>query len=290
MIINSEQVKLLRVKTGAGMMDCKKALEDSVGDMEKAIDYLRKKGSATAQKRADKAVKEGVIVTRVSGDNKLGVLVEVNCETDFVARGNDFVEFANTVAQVLEQKHPSTFEELLESVTTDGKTITTHLNDLVGKIGEKIEIRRFKTLQSNNGFISAYTHLGSKIGVLVEFGGDAVINAQTGRDIAMQIAAMNPQFIGRDQVTIDIIQRELEIYRTQAKNEGKPEQVIERIANGKLEKFYQEVCLLEQTFIKDSGKTIKDTINEAGGNLTLKQFERFHLGEEKNKIKKVLIL
>ncbi|MDI6779913.1 MAG: translation elongation factor Ts [Bacteroidota bacterium] len=281
MIINSEQVKLLRVKTGAGMMDCKKALEDSVGDMEKAIDYLRKKGAATAQKRADKAVKEGVIVTRVSGDNKLGVLVEVNCETDFVARGNDFVEFANTVAQVLEQKHPSTFEELLESVTTDGKTITTHLNDLVGKIGEKIEIRRFKTLQSNDGFISAYTHLGSKIGVLVEFGGDAVINAQTGRDIAMQIAAMNPQFIGRDQVTIDIIQRELEIYRTQAKNEGKPEQVIERIANGKLEKFYQEVCLLEQTFIKDSGKTIKDIINEAGGNLTLKQFERFHLGEEK---------
>ncbi|MBU1298128.1 MAG: translation elongation factor Ts [Bacteroidetes bacterium] len=281
MIINSEQVKLLRVKTGAGMMDCKKALEDSVGDMEKAIDYLRKKGAATAQKRADKAVKEGVIVTRVSGDNKLGVLVEVNCETDFVARGNDFVEFANTVAQVLEQKNPSTFEELLESVTTDGKTITTHLNDLVGKIGEKIEIRRFKTLQSNDGFISAYTHLGSKIGVLVEFGGDAVINAQTGRDIAMQIAAMNPQFIGRDQVTIDIIQRELEIYRTQAKNEGKPEQVIERIANGKLEKFYQEVCLLEQTFIKDSGKTIKDIINEAGGNLTLKQFERFHLGEEK---------
>lgn len=284
MIINSEQVKLLRGKTGAGMMDCKKALEDSAGDMEKAIDYLRKKGAATAQKRADKAVKEGVIVTRVSGDNKLGVLLEVNCETDFVARGNDFVEFANSVAQVLEQKHPSTIEELLESVTTDGKTITAHLNDLVGTIGEKIEIRRFKTLKSNDGFISAYTHLGSKIGVLVEFGGDAVINAQTGRDIAMQVAAMNPQFIGRDQVTIDIIQRELEIYRTQAKNEGKPEQVIERIANGKLEKFYQEVCLPEQTFIKDSGKTIKDIINEAGGNLTLKQFERFHLGEEKNKI------
>ncbi len=281
MIINSEQVKLLRIKTGAGMMDCKKALEDSAGDIEKAIDYLRKKGAATAQKRADKAVKEGLIVTRVSSNNKLGVIVEVNCETDFVARGNDFVEFANSVAQMLEQKQFSTIEGLLESVNTNGNTLAAHLNNLIGKVGEKIEIRRFKTLKSDSGFISAYTHLGNKIGVLVEFGGDVLINAQTGRDIAMQVAAMNPLFISREQVTIDIIQRELEIYRTQAKNENKPEQVIEKIANGKLEKFYQEVCLLEQTFIKDSGKTIKDIINEAGGNLTLKKFERFHLGEEK---------
>jgi elongation factor Ts len=251
MAITSEQVKLLRDKTGAGMMDCKKALGESAGDMDKAIEYLRKKGAATAQKRADRVAKEGIIVTKVSNDNKLGIILEINCETD------------------------------LDMGAADNNKISTHLNDLMAKIGEKLDVRRFIVLKTNDGLISAYTHLGNKIGVLVELSLDADTYKQIGRDFAMQVAAMNPQYVSRDQVSIDVIQHELEIYRTQAKNESKPEQVVEKIANGKLEKFYQEVCLTEQIFIKDSGKTVKDVLSEAGNNLTLKKFERFHLGEEK---------
>jgi len=281
MAITSEQVKLLRDKTGAGMMDCKKALGESAGDMDKAIEYLRKKGAATAQKRADRVAKEGIIVTKVSNDNKLGIILEINCETDFVARGDDFVNFANLTADVVIKNQPKSVEQLLDMGAADNNKISTHLNDLMAKIGEKLDVRRFVVLKTNDGLISAYTHLGNKIGVLVELSLDTDTYKQIGRDFAMQVAAMNPQYVSRDQVSIDVIQHELEIYRTQAKNEGKPEQVVEKIANGKLEKFYQEVCLTEQIFIKDSGKTVKDVLSEAGSNLTLKKFERFHLGEEK---------
>lgn len=282
MAITSEQVKLLRDKTGAGMMDCKKALEESAGDTNKAIDYLRKKGAATAQKRADKVAKEGIIITKVSDDKKLGIILEINCETDFVARGNDFVNFSNLAADTIIKNQPATPEQLLQTNADDNKNISAHLNDLMAKIGEKIDVRRFAVMKTNDGHISGYTHLGNKIGVLVELNPDTDKADQIGRDIAMQVAAMNPQFVSRDQIMIDVIQRELEIYRTQAKNEGKPDQVVEKIANGKLEKFYQEVCLTEQIFIKDSGKTVKDVLSEAGNNLTLKKFERFHLGEDKN--------
>lgn len=282
MAITSEQVKLLRDKTGAGMMDCKKALEESAGDTDKAIDYLRKKGAATAQKRADKVAKEGIIITKVSNDNKLGIILEINCETDFVARGNDFVNFSSLTADVIIKNQPATPEQLLQTNADDNKNISAHLNDLMAKIGEKIDVRRFTVMKTNDGHISGYTHLGNKIGVLVELNPDTDKAEQIGRDIAMQVAAMNPQFVSRDQIMIDVIQRELEIYRTQAKNEGKPDQVVEKIANGKLEKYYQEVCLTEQIFIKDSGKTVKDVLSEAGNNLTLKKFERFHLGEDKN--------
>jgi elongation factor Ts len=280
MAITSEQVKLLRDKTGAGMMDCKKALTESAGDLEKAIEYLRKKGAATTQKRADKAAKEGIIVTNVSSDAKTAIIVEVNCETDFVARGNDFVNFANLTGNVVMNHKPSTVEQLMDLTASDNKKVSAHLNDMMAKIGEKLDVRRFSILSTDDGLISAYTHLGNKIGVLVELNSASDKAKQIGRDIAMQVAAMNPQFISRDQVSIEVIQRELEIYRTQAKNEGKPDIVVEKIANGKLEKFYQEVCLSEQIFIKDSGKTVKDVLNDAGENLILKRFVRFHLGEE----------
>lgn len=281
MAVTSEQVKLLREKTGAGMMDCKKALEESNGDFEKAIEYLRKKGAATAQKRADRSTKEGIVVTRVDENNTLGVILEVNCETDFVARSKDFVDFANSTAELISVKKPENLTALLDLKNSDNISISQYLNDLMAKIGEKIEVRRYKILKSNNGYISSYTHMGSKIGVLVEFEGDPQKAELVGRDIAMQIAAMNPQFISRDQVSKDIIEREIEIYKTQARNEGKPEQVLEKIANGRLEKYFQEMCLYEQVFIKDPGKTIKDVITEAGGNLKLKQFERYQLGEIK---------
>jgi elongation factor Ts len=287
MEITSEVIKKLREKTGAGMMDCKRALEASNGDMEAAIEYLRKKGAAVAQKRADRSAKEGMIVTHVSADGKLGVIVEVNCETDFVGRSNDFTTFAGLVAEVVAKHRPATVEVLHGHTTSAGKKVIEHLNDLLAKVGEKVDVRRFEIVDSPDGVVSSYTHLGNKIGVLVEFSGlskdDCVKGA--GRDIAMQVAAMNPTVIGREQVDKTTVERELEIYRTQAKNEGKKEQVIERIATGKLEKFYQEVCLLEQTFIKDQGKTIKDVIQEtgkaAGTSPSIRRFIRFHLGEEK---------
>ncbi len=283
MEISSDMIKKLREKTGAGMMDCKRALEASGGDMEGAIEQLRKKGAATGQKRADRSAKEGVIVTRIGASGRTGVVVEVNCETDFVGRSEDFVSFGNVVAEAVERNRPQTLEQVLDLSSSDGKKISTLMSDLLSKVGEKIDIRRFAKFESSDGLIGAYTHLGNKIGVLAELVGvaDGMDATRVGRDIAMQVAAMNPTVIARDQVDKTLIERELEIYRTQAKNEGKPAQIVDKIAAGRLEKFYQEVCLLEQTFIKDSGKTIKDFLLESGGKtLAVKRFQRFHLGEE----------
>src|SRR5512140_652391 len=276
MEITSELIKKLRDQTGAGMMDCKRALESTGGDMNAAIEFLRKKGAAVAQKRADRSAKEGAIVTRVSSDGKTGVIVEVNSETDFVARSEDFVGFANAVAQAIEKAKPATIDQVAALPTQAGKKVSELQNDLLAKVGEKIDVKRFMLYQADAGSVGSYTHLGSKIGVLVEFtgleGADAAGGA--GRDVAMQVAAMNPMVITRDQVDKSILEREMEIYRTQAKNEGKPAQIVEKIATGRLEKFYQEVCLMEQIFIKDSGKTIKEYLQEvstkAGKPVTVK--------------------
>ncbi|MBI4535349.1 MAG: elongation factor Ts [Ignavibacteriae bacterium] len=286
MAITSEMIKKLRDKTGAGMMDCKRALEESGGDMDAAVEYLRKKGAAVGQKRADRVAKEGVIVTRVGVDGKSGVMVEVNCETDFVGRSEDFVGFANTLAGVIEKYGPATVGDLMSMEIPGGKKVSELMDDLLAKIGEKIDVRRFTLFQSDGGSISSYTHMGNKIGVLVELAGTGSDESSKtlGRDLAMQVAAMNPLCISRDQVDKAMVERELDIYRTQAKNESKPAQVIEKIASGRLEKFYQEICLLEQTFIKDSGKTVKDVIQEAGTKsgttISVRRFQRFHLGEE----------
>lgn len=286
MEITSELIKKLRDQTGAGMMDCKRALEATGGDMNAAIEYLRKKGAAVAQKRADRSAKEGAIITRVSSDGKSGVIVEVNSETDFVARSEDFITFANAVAQTIEKEKPASIDRVPGLSTQTGKKVSEMQNDLLAKVGEKIEVKRFALYQTEAGSVGSYTHLGSKIGVLVEFtgleGADAAGGA--GRDVAMQIAAMNPMVITRDQIDKSVIDHEMEIYQTQAKNEGKPAQIVDKIAAGRLEKFYQEVCLMEQIFIKDSGKTIKEYLQEAGSKtgktVTVKRFVRFHLGEE----------
>ncbi|MBI5474500.1 MAG: elongation factor Ts [Ignavibacteriae bacterium] len=280
MQITNEMIKNLREKTGAGMMDCKRALEAVGGDMNAAIEHLRKKGAAVSAKRSDRAAKEGMIVTRVTPNGKTGVVVEVNCETDFVGRSDDFVAFSNAVAETIEANLPTNTEALM-ALTAKGKKISEHLNDLLAKVGEKIEVRRFAIVDSPDGTVSAYTHLGHKIGVLVELAGlsaDAVASG-AGRDVAMQVAAMSPSVIKREQIDAESIERELDIYRTQAKNEGKKAEIVDKIAQGRLEKYYQEVVLLEQTFIKDSGKTIKDFL--AGlGPVTVKRFQRYHLGEE----------
>jgi elongation factor Ts len=282
MEITSEIIKQLREKTGAGMMDCKRALEATGGDMNAAIEYLRKKGAAVAQKRADRSAKEGMIVTKVSPDGKTGVIVEINCETDFVGKSDDFVAFAGAVADAVAAGKPSTVEQLAAVKTASGKTVADLTNDLLAKVGEKIEVRRFQVVEARGGSVFAYTHLGSKIGVLVEctnLANDAA-GTTVGRDVAMQVAAMNPMTVGREHVDKDTVARELEIYKSQAANEGKPAQIQEKIALGRLEKFYQEVCLLEQVFIKDGAKTIRQYIEEAAKGATVSAFHRFHLGEE----------
>ena len=283
MAITSEIVKTLREKTGAGMMDCKRALEAANGDMDKAIEYLRKRGAATAEKRADRVANQGIVVTKIANDGKLGVIVEINSETDFVARSQDFIQFANEVTSIVERKSPSSIDQLLTFQFPDGRKVAEALSDLVGKIGEKIAIRRFDIISANGSVVESYTHMGSKIGVLVEVAAASPGAKPVARDIAMQIAAMNPSVVSREQVGKNIVDRELDIYRVHAKNEGKPDQVVDRIATGRLEKYFQEVVLLEQSFIKDASKTIKDVLHEASSTLNdtiaIRQFKRYQLGE-----------
>lgn len=277
MAVTSEMVKQLRDKTGAGMMDCKKALDESNGDIEKAIEILRKKGAATAAKRADKAANEGIIVAKVSENGKRGIVVEINCETDFVARGDDFVNYATTVATIIHEKNPSDVAQLMGMPYPGGKTVADVLNDLMAKIGERTEIKRFAVMDASSGFVESYTHMGSKIAVLVELTAELNPAHRTlARDIAMQVTAMNPIVVSREQVAAAMIEKELDIYRQQAKNEGKPDQIANKIAQGRLEKYYQEAVLLEQSFIKDAGKTVKDLLSPG---ISVKQFIRYQLGE-----------
>jgi elongation factor Ts len=273
-------VKQLRDKTGAGMMDCKKALDEANGNLEAAIEILRKKGAATAAKRADKTANEGTIVAKISDDGTHGIMVEINCETDFVARGEDFTAFAQSVAAIVFDKSPDSVEALLALPHPNGKTVNDALSDLTGKVGEKTEIRRVYHLKADGGFLEQYVHMGSKIGVIVEMGAEFnPANKSIARDIAMQVAAMSPIVVSRDKVSKELVDKELEIYRTQAKNEGKPDQIADKIATGRLEKYYQEFVLLEQSFIKDAGKSVKDLLSP---NVTVKQFKRFQLGESLN--------
>jgi elongation factor Ts len=291
--ISATLVKELREKTGAGMMDCKKALAESGGDLEKAIEYLRKKGSAIAAKRADRETKEGLVYTLTSPDKKQVVIVEVNCETDFVARNQDFTGFTKAVAELIAKKNPADVTELL-ATSFDGvyenKSVAEVTEMLIAKIGEKIAVKRFAVLKAESGITVDYVHPGSKLAAVVHLASDTANHAeellQLGKDIAMQVAASSPLVVERSQVAKDKIEKEIEIYKQQATNDGKPAGVIERIATGKLEKFYQDVVLLEQAFIKDNGKTVTDILKEASekskSKITVTHFERFQLGEVKH--------
>ncbi len=283
MEITASLVNELRKKTGAGMMDCKKALTEAGGNIEKAIELLRKKGASVAAKRAEKTANEGLILTRIIDNNKTGIIVEVNCETDFVAKSSDFVTFANDVLNTIAEKKPQTVTDLLQSDSINNK-----LNDILGRIGEKIEISRFIVDSIENGYVVDYIHPGAKLGVLVKFQN---VNTEDdglsgiGKDIAMQVAAMKPICVYREEVPKDLVEKEIEIYKEVAKKEGKPEQILEKIAAGKLNKFYQENCLFEQEFIKDNSKTVGDLIKEFNQNnkssVRIEGFRRFHLGDEK---------
>ena len=236
------------------MADCKKALEEAGGDMDGAIEILRKKGAATAAKRADKAADEGMIATAVSADHTAGVVVEINCETDFVARNEEFGTFAEKIANVVLEKNPASEAELL-GTDMGGMTVEAGLNELLAKFSERIGIRRFERIRTDDGFISAYVHGAARRAVLVELAGigeDTEKADRIARDIAMQVAAMNPAHVSRDEFTAETIEKEKEIYREQLAAENKPAEIVEKIVNGRLEKFFEESTLLEQSFVKDS--------------------------------------
>lgn len=286
MAISAQEVKELREKTGAGMMDCKKALTEADGDFEKAIEVLRKKGASVAAKRAERNANEGKVLTEIV-DDTTGIIVEVNCETDFVAKSDDFIEFADLVMKAVVASRPASVDELL-TLSVDGKKISDELSSIIGKIGEKIEISRIKIEEEPNGLVVDYVHHGSKLGVLIV--AENVPGSQKEelkallKDFAMQVAAMNPSYVNRDEVPADVINKEIEIYKEIAKKEGKPEQILDRIAEGKLTKFYQENCLVEQVSIKDNSKSVQNLIDESNkkhsSQAKVKAFDRFHLSDE----------
>jgi elongation factor Ts len=286
MQITSGMVKDLREKTGAGMMDCKTALAAAGGDMEGAVDYLRKKGLAAAAKKSSRIASEGVVCTCLEGSS--GALVEVNCETDFVARTDDFAELARRIAALVNAKAPHDVEEAL-TLPAGGGSLGEVLSEKVAKIGEKISFRRFarfETPAGTLGMVVSYIHAGGKIGVIVQVSGADPSNAAVAalaKDLAMQVAAANPTYIGRNDVPAQVIEREKSIYREQAKASGKPEKILDKIAEGKLEKYFGDFCLVEQAFIKDPDRKVGQLLAEAGkaagAGIAVRAFARFQVGE-----------
>ena len=275
MTITAKEVKRLRDATDAGMMDCKKALIEANGDFDAAIDVLRKQGLKKADKRADREAKEGLIVTAVTPDGSKGIIAEVNCETDFVARGDVFGEFSNRIAEIAITEQPADLDALKALSFDDQDNIEAASIAITGKVGEKIEVRRYALLESNDGAVIAYMHPGSRLGVLVHMIGSGD-KAGAGRDVAMQVAALNPVATNVEEVPEDIKNKELEIAREVAINEGKPENIVERIAEGKLKRYYKDHVLIEQPFVKDSSVTVKEMLNKA--DVETLGFIRFALG------------
>ncbi|MBQ1890288.1 elongation factor Ts [Selenomonas caprae] len=270
MAITAALVKELREKTGAGMMDCKKALTAVDGDMEKAIDFLREKGIAKAEKKAGRVAAEGAVAAYVSEDAKVGAVVEINCETDFAAGNEQFKALTAKISKHIVETKPADLDALNNS-EIEGKKVSDLITEATATIGEKISLRRFACYETE-GRVASYIHMGGKIGVLVELtAGDEAL----GKDIAMQIAAAAPQAIDRAGVDAASLEHEKEVLRKQAEEEGKPANIIERMVEGRINKFYKEVCLNEQVFVKDSEKTIKDVLGDA----KVTAFTRFQLGE-----------
>ena len=279
--ISAADVNKLRQQTGAGMMDCKKALTETNGDFEAAIDFLRKKGAKVAASRQDRESNEGVVIARTSDDYKLGVIIELNCETDFVAKNAEFVAFANAIANVAVQTKPASIEELYaQNIDLNEGGGTVKIGDAIinqtGKIGEKIGVSKYEVIEGEK--VVAYIHGNFRLGVLVGLS-KAVDGAdEAGKDVAMQIAAMSPVAIDKDGVDATIIERELEIAKDQIRAEGKPEEMVEKIAAGKLNKFYKDSTLLNQEFVKDSSKNVAQFLDSVDKGLTVTAFKRVALG------------
>jgi elongation factor Ts len=271
--INAADVAKLRRVTLAGMMDCKKALEESEGNFDKAIEIIRKKGQAVANKRADKEASEGVVLSKVSADGKTGAIIVLNSETDFVAKNADFMALANKVLDVAVAGHPSNLEDL-KSLPMDGGKVGDKIVEYVGIIGEKLDLSYFEKIEAAH--VQAYIHPGNRLATLVGFT-KAGVDVQVYKDVAMQIAAMNPVAVDKDFVPETVIAQEIEIGKEQARRDGKPEEMLEKIAQGKLAKFFKESTLLNQDFVKDNKMTIKQYLQSFNKELTVTEFKRFTL-------------
>lgn len=274
--ITAADVNKLRTQTGAGMMDCKKALMEANGDFEAAVDYLRKKGAKVSASRSDRDAKEGVVIAKTTSDGKRGIVIELNCETDFVAKNADFVAFGNAIADAAVSENPANLEALL-NLKVGGNKLSETIIDQTGKIGEKIGVSKYEVLSGEK--VIAYIHAGYKLGVLVGLSADAgKPGDDAGKDVAMQIAAMNPVALDKGDVDASIIERELEIAKDVIRAEGKPEEMVDKIAAGKLNKFYKDSTLLNQEFVKDSSKTITQMLDGVHKGLTVNAFKRVALG------------
>lgn len=273
--ITAADVNKLRKQTGAGMMDCKNALVENDGDFEKAIDYLRKKGQKVAAKRSDRDATEGVVLSKVSNDNSFGAVLMLNCETDFVAKNEAFVAFTDTVLNAAIENKVKSIDDL-KAIQIDGVTVEELVTDQVGKIGEMIKIGGYSFLEG--AYVKSYIHNGNRLATLVEMSKSLDGIDEVSKDIAMQVAAMNPVALTKDNVSKEVIDRELEIAKDQIRQEGKPEHMLDKIAAGKLNKFFKESTLLSQDFIKDSKINVETYVKQLDKDLTVSNFLRFSLG------------
>lgn len=272
--ITAQDVNTLRKQTGAGMMDCKNALIEANGDFDAAIDILRKKGQKVANKRADREAREGIVIAKSSDDHKFAAVIMINCETDFVAKNQEFVDFANKALDLAIAKRPATLEEL-KSYTINGRTIAEGILDMVGKTGEKMDMPHYDYITAPKTFV--YNHHGNRLSAILGFNQENT-PAELGHEVAMQIAAMNPIAIDKDYIPQNVLDREMDIARESTRNEGKPENMIEKIATGKMNKFFKESTLLNQDFIRDGNKTVGQYISEFGKDLKVTEFKRLMLG------------
>lgn len=275
MAISAKMVKELREKTGAGMMDCKKALTESDGDMEKAIDFLREKGIAKAAKKADRIAAEGLAHIVTEGNR--AVIAEINSETDFVSKNENFINMVDQVAKHLLSNNPSSVEEALEqSFDGDADNLQGFINNQIAKIGEKISLRRFAIVESGeNEAFGTYIHMGGRIGVLTVLTGTT--DQELAKDVAMHVAALNPKYVSREEVSEDEVNREREVLKQQAMNEGKPENIVDKMVEGRLGKYFEETCLNEQAFVKDSDQKVGKYVSSKGAEI--KTFFRYEVGE-----------
>ena len=274
MAFTAKDVMALREKTGAGVMDCKKALTDADGDMAKAADLLRERGIAKADKKASRIAAEGIVASYIDGN--VGVLVELNCESDFVAKNPQFSAIATEVSKVIVANNPANVEELLACACSEG-TVEEFLKSKIAVIGEKIAVRRFVRYESA-GFLASYIHLGGKLGVLLDMAGDATDAAkEAAHDVTLQIAFTKPAYLAKEEVSAETLEKEKAVLKQQAMNEGKPEAIAEKMVMGRIKKFYEENCLLEQAFIKDDSKKIADLVKGAGTSIA--KFAFYVMGE-----------
>ncbi|MFY0759015.1 translation elongation factor Ts [Metabacillus dongyingensis] len=274
MAITAQMVKELREKTGAGMMDCKKALTETNGDMEKAIDFLREKGIASASKKADRVAAEGLALVKSEGNE--AVILEVNSETDFVAKNEGFKELLDALASHLLAKKPANIDEAMTQTMDNGSTVADFINSAIAKIGEKITLRRFEIeTKTDSDAFGAYLHMGGRIAVLTVLEGTT--EEETAKDVAMHVAAVNPKYIGRDAVSEEEVTREREVLSQQALNEGKPANIVEKMVEGRLGKFFEDICLLEQSFVKNPDLKVKQFVESKGA--SVKSFTRYEVGE-----------